>query len=314
MKAIDSNMITIMKRITAPALAAGILALLATGCAEEYRTYSDAEYVMFADTMSINMVVQDQDYFAVPVASTTACDYDRTFAVEIIDKGSKAIEGYHYRLKSNTITIKAGERRADVLVHGIYDHIGDTDSLGFNLRLVMPEQLKWDLYTDRTKVVMYKSCPFVAEDFTGWCVVTSMFLLSYPGVENSSMQRLIRTEKHPDEAYAVILRDFLFTGYDVTIRFDPEDPANPCVTMDADQVLSDEISVFGQINGDDKILVTHSPYAVSTFNACQRYVSLWIRAYVENLGETVGTVGSFFNVLEWVSDEEADRLRREEGM
>jgi hypothetical protein len=28
----------------------------------------------------------------------------------------------------------------------------------------------------------------------------------------------------------------------------------------------------------------------------------------------VGTVGDFYNVFEWVSDEEAERLQREEGM
>ena len=36
--------------------------------------------------------------------------------------------------------------------------------------------------------------------------------------------------------------------------------------------------------------------------------------YVENLGVPVGTVGSFYNIMEWVSDEEAERLKKEEGM
>ena len=36
--------------------------------------------------------------------------------------------------------------------------------------------------------------------------------------------------------------------------------------------------------------------------------------YVKNLDETVGTVGHFYNVMQWVSDEEAERLRMEEGM
>jgi hypothetical protein len=40
-------------------------------------------------------------------------------------------------------------------------------------------------------------------------------------------------------------------------------------------------------------------------------VELWNHVYVENLGETVGTVGHFYSILEWVSDEEADRLRKE---
>ncbi len=284
-------------------------------CSEEYTTYSDAEYIMFADSTSVNMVLMDQDWFNVPVVATTKTDYDRTFGVEIIDKGSNAVEGYHYVLRSNTVTIPAGELTANVEVHGIYENIEATDSLGFTMKLVLPENLKWNsLYTDETKVTMYKRCPFNIEDFTGWCVVTSLFLNDFPGAENRSYQRLIRTERHPSLENTVIMRNWLFTGYDVTITFNPENPAEPVVTMDEDQVISDEMSVFGIAYGDNKIRVRHSPYSVSSFNACQKFVTLWISAYVEDIGNPYGTVGEYINVMEWVSDEEADRLRRESGM
>lgn len=281
-------------------------------CAEEYVTYSDAEYVMFSETQSMNMILADDEYFGVAVASTVACDYDRTFGVEIVDKGSNAIEGKHYRLLSNSVTIPAGELATEVKVQGLYENIEPTDSLGFVLRLVMPEKLKWSLYedSDQTKVVMYKSCPFVRENFTGWCVVTSLLLRDYPG-DNTSYQRLIRTEAHPTEENTVILRSCFYDGYDLTIRFHPEDAANPLVTMDKDQVLSDEASVFGQILGDNHILTTHSFYYPSYFNSCQRFVELWNHVYVENLGETIGTVGHYYNILEWISDEEAERLQKE---
>ena len=284
-------------------------------CDEEYVTYSDAEYVMFAEEQSTNMVLADQEYFTVPVASTVACDYDRTFGVEVIDKGSNAIEGKHYRLLSNSVTIPAGKLAADVKVAGLYENIEPTDSLGFVLKLVMPEQLKFDLYegSDQTKVVMYKSCPFDRNNFTGWCILTSMLLRDYPG-DNPSYQRLIRTEAHPTEPNTVILRSAFYDGYDLTITFNPENPANPLVTMDKDQVVSDEASVFGQILGDNHILGTHSFYYPSYFNSCQHFVELWMQVYVENLGESVGTVGHYYNILEWISDEEAERLQRENGM
>lgn len=284
-------------------------------CDEEYVTYNDAEYVMFAEEQSTNMVLADQEYFTVPVASTVACDYDRTFGVEVVDKGSNAIEGKHYRLLSNSVTIPAGELAADVKVAGLYENIEPTDSLGFVLKLVMPEQLKFNLYegSDQTKVVMYKSCPFDRNNFTGWCILTSMLLRDYPG-DNQSYQRLIRTEAHPTEPNTVILRSAFYDGYDMTITFNPENPANPLVTMDKDQVVSDEASVFGQILGDNHILGTHSFYYPSYFNSCQHFVELWMQVYVENLGETVGTVGHFYNILEWISDEEAERLQRENGM
>lgn len=304
-----------MKRIITLLLTAGLAAALATGCDRERTLYAGAEYVMFADTVSVNMVPDDEEYyFPVKIAATTACDYDRHFGVEIVDKGSKAIEGLHYRLRSNTVTIPAGKLATEVEVHGCYAELEAGDTLNFNLQLVMPEQLKWDLYGDRTNVKMVKSCPFVREDFTGWCVVTSLFLYSYPGVENTSFQRLIRTEAHPTRENAVILKNWLFTGYDVELDFDPTDMANPTATMPADQVISDETSVFGRINGDNKILVESSQVQASIFNACQHFAALWNRFYVNDLGVPVGTVGNFYTLLEWISDEEADRLRKEEGM
>ena len=80
-----------MKRILS-ILAASVLMLTSlASCHEEYTTYSDAEYVMFADTLSSSVVTQDNEVFSVTVASTVTCDYDRTFGVEVVDKGSNAI-------------------------------------------------------------------------------------------------------------------------------------------------------------------------------------------------------------------------------
>lgn len=285
-------------------------------CQEQYITYSGPEYMMFADTLSTHMVLSDGSTFSVPIASTVACDYDRTIGVEIVDAGSNAIEGKHFSLKSNSVTIPAGKLTANVEVRGHYDNIEPTDSLGFVLKLVMPEQLNWnELYagSDKTKVVMYKSCPFDINNFTGWCMLSSLLVYSYPG-DNTSYQRLIRTELHPTEENTIILRDALYDGYDVNITFNPENPAQPTVTMAGDQVLSDEASVLGWIVGDNHILAETSPYYVSYFNSCQRFVELWLHVYVEKVGDAIGSIGHFYNILEWVSDEEADRLQREEGM
>ena len=289
-----------------------LLAFLSGSCKERYVTYDDAEYVMFADTLATYPVQKDVEWFSIPVVSTVTRDYDRTFGVEIIDKGSNAIERYHYYLQSNTITIKAGETRTDVLVHGVYDNIGDTDSLGFELQLVMKDELVMPLYGSRTKAVMMKSCPFDINDFTGYCVLTSMFLYNYS--ITGSYQRLIRTERHPTEDNMIICHDWIRDGYDVTMTFHPEDPMKPLVTMDEDQIASDEGSFFGTAHGDDKILVTDSYMYDSVFYPCGRYLYIWTEMYVENLGISVGTVGHFYNIMEWITDEEADRLRNEEGM
>lgn len=289
-----------------------LVALALFSCKEQYTKYSDAEYVMFADSISTNMVQKEQSRFTVAVSSTVARSYDRTFGVEVVDAGSNAIEGKHYRLLTSSVTIPAGKLAADVEVEGIYDNIEATDSLGFQLRLVMPEQLKWSLYpnSDCTKVTMYKSCPFDRNTFTGYAVLSSLLLRDYPG-ENVSFQRLVYTEAHPTEEDMIIVRSAFYDGYDITLTLHSEDAAEPRITMDKDQVLSDEASVFGQILGDNHILGDDSPYYTSYFNTCQRFAVLWLRVYVENLGTTIGTVGNYYNVIEWISDEEADRLKRE---
>ena len=289
-----------------------MVALALFSCKEQYTKYSDAEYVMFADSISTNMVQKEQSRFTVAVSSTVARSYDRTFGVEVVDAGSNAIEGKHYRLLTSSVTIPAGKLAADVEVEGIYDNIEATDSLGFQLRLVMPEQLKWSLYpnSDCTKVTMYKSCPFDRNTFTGYAVLSSLLLRDYPG-DNVSFQRLVYTEAHPTEESMIIVRSAFYDGYDITLTLHSEDAAEPRITMDKDQVLSDEASVFGQILGDNHILGDDSPYYTSYFNTCQRFAVLWLRVYVENLGTTIGTVGNYYNVIEWISDEEADRLKRE---
>ena len=275
-------------------------------------TYDDAEYVMFADTIATYPVQKDVEWFSVPVVSTVTKDYDRVFGVEIIDKGSNAIENVHYKLQSNTITIKAGETRADVMVHGCYDNIEATDSLGFTLQLVMNDKLEMPIYGKQTKVVLMKSCPFDINNFTGYCMLTSMFLYNYS--ITGAYQRLIFTEQHPTEENTVICRNWINDGYDVTITFHPEDPMKPFVTMDEGQVASDEGSFFGISYGDDKILVRNSALYDSIFYPCGNYLYIWTEMYVENLGAPIGTVGHFYNIMEWISDEEAKRLMREEGM
>lgn len=291
--------------------AAAAVSLL-SGCRQETPARLD-EYIMFSDTLSVNAVLKDRDTFSVPVVSSVACDYDRTIGVEVIDDGSTAVEGLNYRLKSNTLVIPAGETRADVEVVTDYDTFNETDSLQFSLRLVVPEQVKSSLYGDMTKVRMFKVCPFDENTFSGWCVVTSLFLYNYPGIENTSIQRLIWS--YPgEEPGTVVLQNWLFTGYDITVRFDGSDPLAQVVTIDEDQMLSDEQSVFGQINADNRILISTSSAFTSTFNSCSRSADIWFYAYLKNFSEIMGPVGHFENSVEWISNAEADRLVREEGM
>ena len=282
-------------------------------CDEQYTTLQNTNYVMFAEQEQYFLVQENQDYFSVMVSATAESKHDRTFGVEVVDKGANAIEGLHYRLLSNSVTIPAGELAGEVRVKGMYDNISATDSLGFILRLVVPEEMEWnDLYEDATqsKVVMYKSCPYDINNFTGYAIVSSMLLQTYMG-DNVSYQRIIKTELHPTEKNTIILRNCFYDGYDLTMKFHGDNPEEPIISMDDDQVVSDEGSVLGMFHGDNRILITDSPYYDSYFNACQRFVVLWTEVYVEDLGEAVGTIGHFYNIVEWLSEEEALDLMKE---
>lgn len=290
----------------------------AWSCQKGGADMQSAGYVMFADTLKTYPVRQDVEYFSVPVVSNVICDYDRTFGVEIIDKGSNAIERYHYRLESNTLTIKAGENRTDVRVHGIYDNIEAQDSLGFELALVIPDALEMPLYGKNTKVVMMKSCPFNINEFTGYCILTSLFLYKYPALTsaNGAYQRVITTASHDTERNTIVCKDLFLDGYDVNMTFEADDPMSPKVSVAEDQVIGDEVSFFGQTHGDNRIRVrtSNKHKRESIFYPCGRYLTVWLEMYVEDNGVPVGTVGHFYNIMEWITKEEADRLHREEGI
>lgn len=293
--------------------------LCAAGCSRNESGFvSDGvEYIMFADSVGTYPVIMNET-FKVPVVSTVARDYDRTFAVEVIDKGSNAIENLHYRLKSNTIVIPAGKLRTDIEVEGIYENIGDTDSLGFRLRLVIPEEnempiagsgKKFGLETD---CVLLKVCPFDINAFSGYCLVASTYLMNYS--LDGSYQKLIWTEPHETLKNTIVCHDWLYDGYDVNLTLEPEDPTYPTVSVAKGQVIGDEWTAFGIIRGDNKIRVESSGVYPSFIYGCQNYITVAYRVYVSALGGEYGTVGHFYNVMEWISAEEAERLMREEGL
>ena len=275
-------------------------------CQERYVTYDGDEYVMFADTLAVYPVMEGAEEFSIPVVSTVVRDYDRTFGVEVIDRLSNAIERKHYSLESNTITIKAGETRAAVKVRGHYENIGEADSLGFALQLVMKDELVMPLYGKQTKAVIMKTGKFDRSKFTGYCVLSSMFLQNYS--QNGGYNRLVYTEPHPTLNNTIICRNWLKDGYDVELTFNDEDPLMPVVTM-ARTVAGEQGSFFGTSYGQwgDKLYVRSSNLAQSIFYPLGGYLYIWTEFSVDEYG----IVGDFYNVMQWVTDEEAERIMRE---
>ena len=208
--------------------------------------------------------------------------------------------------QSNTITIKAGETRADVKVRGHYENIGEADSLGFALQLVMKDELVMPLYGKQTKAVIMKTGKFDRSKFTGYCVLSSMFLQNYS--QNGGYNRLVYTEPHPTLNNTIICRNWLKDGYDVELTFNDEDPLMPVVTM-ARTVAGDQGSFFGTSYGQwgDKLYVRSSNLAQSIFYPLGGYLYIWTEFSVDEYG----IVGDFYNVMQWVTDEEAERIMRE---
>ena len=119
-----------MKKLLMGCMAALAALISLVGCEQDKVVYGGPNYLMFSDTIYYCPVQETNEIFNVPVSATETADRDRTFAVEVIDKESNAVEGKHYKILSNTVTIKAGERAANVEVEGLYENIGINDSLG----------------------------------------------------------------------------------------------------------------------------------------------------------------------------------------
>ena len=116
-----------MKKLLFGCITAVAALIALVGCEQDKVVYSGPNYLMFSDTLYQYGVQESNEIFNVPVSATVPADYDRTFAVEILDKKSNAVEGKHYKLLSNTVTIKAGEMAANVEVQGNYESIEPTD-------------------------------------------------------------------------------------------------------------------------------------------------------------------------------------------
>ena len=290
------------------------LALLAsfTGCDEERTVYDGPQYIMFADTLSVLGVENSEDYFDVFISATRPMDKDLTLAVEVIEQESSAIEGVHYAIESNTVTLKAGELATSVRIRGIYENLAvDVENLPeLKLHLISPEDSHWNLYEGlETTVLLQKVCPFDIHTFSGYAMVTSTFLYNYVG----SYNRLIETSVDTTDAErkTIIMHDYLYDGYDVKIRFTTDDTLNPLIEMD-DQPMATTGEAFGTIYGDGMLHLYQPSSMVSYYSSCEKFILQYITIWVPGMEAGTNTVGTFVNAVEWISDDEA-RILKQQG-
>lgn len=276
------------------------------GCSQEHTTYSGGSYILFADSMNVLPVQNNEDLFDIVVAATKATDYDRNIGIEVLANKSNAIEGKHYVLPSQTITIPAGAMTGKLSVRGISENIGVSDSLGITLRLVNKVTDSWDIYGgsgQEANVVFRKACPFDLEQFTGYCTVRSTFFDEY--MANTTM-RLISAEIDPTTENTIILKDLYYKGFDIRVRLDNTNLLRPDVYMDEEQQIGTTAEAFGTTYGNGELMCYLPTAYTSYYSSCEEFIAIYPTLYVEE----VGTVGTFTTVVKFITDEEYEVYKK----
>ncbi len=284
------------------------LSVMAVSCDTdaEYITYDGGNYTMFSDTLYELPVQDNETFFELPVVATKSCDYDRVLAVEVVDSISNAIEGLHYKLKSNTVVIPAGKLVGNVEVCGYHKNIEVADSLGFALRLIGSDGNPWSSYGTEANVLLKKACDFDIHAFEGYCTVVSTFLQNYTNYSN----RVTYAEVDTEEENTIVIKDYFYDGYDVKIKFTTNDILNPLLKFEEQEFGPTDLA-FGTKYGEDGIINLYQPTMyISYYSSCETFIWQYMSLYVPSMAG-VNVVGTFINVVEWISADEAAKLMSE---
>ena len=98
-----------------------------------------------------------------------------------------------------------------------------------------------------------------------------------------------------------------YEGHDIRLTLNADNRLEPLVEMPEAQVAGSTGEAFGTIYGNGKLMMEQSEESASYYSPCEGFVLQYVTMYVEE----VGTVGTFAHVLEWISDDEAERIMRE---
>lgn len=290
----------ILKRLSTKLLA--ILLLFIVACQSDTPTYDGPNYIMFSDKSYTLGVLDSEEWFEIPISATRSMDKDRNIGVEIIDCESNAIEGYHYVIENPTLKIAKDEITTKLRIRGIAENITGEEPLSLKLRLVIDEAEEWDIYGIETEISLQKCCPVNLDAFTGYCKLTSSWLMQYLNTDS----RLVRTSLSTTEENTIIVEDMYYDGYNIKMRFNTDDRLNPTIDFD-EQVAGLTGEAFGTIYGNGKLMLGSQPGYNSYYSSCENFAVQYAILYVED----VGTVGLYVNIFEWITDNEAERIMRE---
>ena len=278
------------------------IVLALSACKSDYTVHVSPDIIMFSSESYTLGVVDSQEWHEIPISASDVADYDRNIGVEVVSVESSAVEGLHYVVESNTLTIPKGKLTAALRIRGIADNINVGEELVIVLNLVLDEANTSEIYGTRSEVTLQRCCAFDINNFVGYAKVTSTWTMQYM----NSDARLVRTVLG-DESNSILIEDMFYDGYDIEVKFDDSNILEPRVTMDDDQVVGTTGEAFGTIYGDGKLLMREPTGYNSYFGACENFMVLYTMMYVGN----VGTVGTYVNIFEWITKDEYDRIMRE---
>lgn len=277
-----------------------VFALLA--CNTERTTYNETNFILFSAEEHTLGVIDSEDWFEIPITATRTADYNRNVGVEVIASESSAIEGLHFIVESNTVTIPAGKLTTALRIKGMAENIPIDVQPKIILNLVINEEETWDVYGTRCEVTLQRCCPFDINNFAGYAKITSTWLMQYMNTDS----RLVETEVDA-ATNTLTIKSMFYEGYDIKISLDDSDPLAPRVIVPEEQVLGSTGEAFGTIYGNGKLMMSEPTGYTSYYGTCENFMVLYSMMYVDN----VGTVGTFVNIFEWISKEEAERIMRE---
>ena len=283
-------------------LVALLAAILTLGCQSENNTYEGPNYILFSEQSYTFGVIDNEEWLEVPISATRTANHDRYIGVEVVASKSSAIEDLHYTLESTTLCIPEGKLTTSLRIRGIADNISVGSNPTITLRLVLNEEDVWEEYGTECCVELQRCCKFDINNFKGYAVLTSTWCMQYMNTES----RLVHTHSE-SENDVVVIEDMFYEDYDIRIKLEKEDRLNPLAGLDGEQVVGSTGEAFGTIYGDGKLLITEPMGTTSYYSMCEGFVLLYTTMYVDG----VGTVGTYVNILEWISDDEAERIMRE---
>lgn len=285
--------------------------LLTVGCNSDNVEVAGGIY-RFSSASYAFGVQESEEWFEVPVIATLPHSQTRNIGIEVVAAESSAIEGVHFSLESHTIQLKADKEACTLRIKGNPEKFEVGEILSLKLRLAVDESFIDNDTAGECEIILQRCCPFDINRFEGYAVLTSTWCMQYMSADS----RLVHATVEQDNNI-VIIEDMFYDGYDIRVKLDSSDRLNPIATLTDTQILGPTGEAFGTIYGDGKILIAEAKeYAsenmdlsgyVSFYSMCEGFMMLYTVMYVDGIGE----IGLFGNILEWISDDEAERIMRE---